>query len=466
MFKLNVIAAALAVVSSLPARAADSEIGQIREEIRRMRESYEKRIEALERRLQDAESKAVKAETAATSAQSSAAKAETAVVAAAARPASESAFNPGISLILSGTVAKLSQDPAGYRITGVVPPNNGVSPGIRGFSLRESELALSANIDPYFRGTALISIDEANAVSVEEAYVETLGLGHGLSLKGGRFFSAIGYQNQVHPHAWDFVDCSLVQVAFLGCNYGDDGVQAKWIAPTDLLVELGAEIGRGKDSPGTSRNKNGAGAGSLFAHVGGDIGAGGAYRIGASTLRTSPQSAVINDIDSVSGTAVANQFTGSTRIDGIDFIFKYAPNGNSLNTNFKLQAEYFRRRQDGVLTFDSTAAAGGPLTDTYNTSQYGWYLQGVYQFMPRWRVGLRHDRMSSGGVNLGTALQPNVPTFDYQPTRNAVMVDWSPSEFSRLRLQLAQDKSRQGVTDNQVFLQYLYSLGRHGAHAF
>ena len=46
------------------------------------------------------------------------------------------------------------------------------------------------------------------------------------------------------------------------------------------------------------------------------------------------------------------------------------------------------------------------------------------------------------------------------------MLDFNPSEFSRLRLQLAQDKSREGLTDNQIFLQYVMSLGAHGAHQF
>jgi hypothetical protein len=42
-------------------------------------------------------------------------------------------------------------------------------------------------------------------------------------------------------------------------NYGQDGVQLKWLAPTDLFIELGAEFGRGANFPGTDRNKNGAG---------------------------------------------------------------------------------------------------------------------------------------------------------------------------------------------------------------
>ena len=46
------------------------------------------------------------------------------------------------------------------------------------------------------------------------------------------------------------------------------------------------------------------------------------------------------------------------------------------------------------------------------------------------------------------------------------MLDFSPSEFSRVRLQLAQDRSREGVTDKQLFVQYQMSLGAHGAHSY
>ena len=54
----------------------------------------------------------------------------------------------------------------------------------------------------------------------------------------------------------------------------------------------------------------------------------------------------------------------------------------------------------------------------------------------------------------------------YHPGKNTLMVDFSPSEFSRLRLQLARDRARENVTDNQLFLQYQMSLGAHGAHSF
>ena len=45
------------------------------------------------------------------------------------------------------------------------------------------------------------------------------------------------------------------------------------------------------------------------------------------------------------------------------------------------------------------------------------------------------------------------------------MLEWIPSEFSRIRLQYNRDNSVQ-ETDHQVILQYTQALGSHGAHQF
>ena len=112
------------------------------------------------------------------------------------------------------------------------------------------------------------------------------------------------------------------------------------------------------------------------------------------------------------------------------------------------------------------------MSDAYRSRQSGWYVQGVYQFMPKWRAGYRYDRLNAGTtsiglVNSGALAAGDFPILSgYNPTRSAFMVDWSPSEFSRVRLQLARDYSRMGQPDNQVFVQYILSLGAHGAHKF
>lgn len=90
-----------------------------------------------------------------------------------------------MSLILSGTYANLSQDPANYRIAGFLPNGGEIWPGQRGFGLGESELVVAANIDPYLRGQFMLAVTPENTVAVEEAFVQSLGLGNGLTVKGG-----------------------------------------------------------------------------------------------------------------------------------------------------------------------------------------------------------------------------------------------------------------------------------------
>lgn len=457
MFKYTALCVALfAPLSAYAANDAQTneDLRAIREQIQQLKDSYELRITQLEQRLQQAEANSK------TAAQVQVAAPQ------ASRPAAsgEGAFNPAVALILSGTYGQLRQDPA-LPVTGFAmsPNNHGYT---KGFSLKESELGIAANIDPQFRGVATFALDPAGGVSVENAFVQTSTLGHGLNLKAGRFFSGLGYLNEQHAHAWDFVDQPLVYRTLWDNQLGEDGVQLKWLAPTDTFIELGAELGSGRGFPGSDRKKNGVGAGTLFAHAGDDIGISNSWRAGISLHQTKRVNAVSDNIPDLPGTAggVSNSFSGDSKTAGLDFIWKYAPGGNTTNTSFKLLGEYFRRKQNGSLTYDTATAN---ITDSYAVTQSGWYLQGVYQFMPGWRAGLRYDRLNSGTAQVGALNAANViSSYGYAPARNTLMLDYSPSEFSRLRIQLAQDKSRQGLTDNQLFLQYLMSLGAHGAHQF
>jgi hypothetical protein len=461
-FKRKTLAAgiALALAAPLCAQAADSaELAQIREQIKQMKESYESRIQSLEARLQQAESTAGNALDKAGKAEEKAVQAATAPQSM--PPAGTNAFNPGVSLILSGLYSNLSKDPANYRIGGFMPSGSEIGPGQRGFSLSESELGIYANIDHYFYGGLNFSIHPDNTVSAEEAFIQTSSLPQGLTLKGGRFFSGIGYLNEQHAHTWDFVDAPLAYQAFLGGQVNNDGVQLRWIAPTETFLEIGAELGRGANFPGSNRDKNGAGASAIFAHFGGDVGDNHSWRAGLSMLRTSPQNRAYDDIDNM-GNSVTNNFSGDSRLGIADLVWKWSPNGNAYNTSFKLQGEYLHRTEDGNLTY---AAATANHADRYASSQSGWYLQGIYQWSPSWRVGVRRDQLDGGSIDYASNNAALVQTA-FNPSKNSLMFDYNPSEFSRIRLQFAQDNSRQGVTDNQLFLQYQMSLGAHGAHKF
>lgn len=373
----------------------------------------------------------------------------------------ESAFNPAFSLILSGTYGSLQQNPATPATGFAMNPNPGHE---QGFNLGESEMGISATIDPQFRGVATLALDPAGEIGVENAFVQTSALGEGFNLKFGRFFSGMGYLNEQHAHAWDFVDQPLVYASLWENQLGEDGVQLKWLAPTEMYIELGGEAGKGRGFPGTERVKNGSGAGVLFAHFGDDIGIEQSWRAGFSLHRTRAVERSSDDVPDLAGNRLSTAFSGDSRTTGLDLVWKYAPHGNLKESYLKLQGEYFRRTEIGELSYDT---AGANITDSYAVTQSGWYVQGVYQFMPRWRSALRYDRLDPGIASVGAANAGNVITdYAFQPSRATFMLDYSASEFSRIRLHLAHDSSRQGLPDNQLFVQYLMSLGAHGAHSY
>ncbi len=456
MFRKFTLAAAIGAAFAVPVAAIgadDAEVQKIRDELKGLKEDYETRMRQLEQRLEQTEQRPTPAAVAAP-AQSA--------------PAAANSFNPAISLILGGRFSNLQRDPATYRIGGFIPGGDEIGPGSRSFNLGESELTVSANIDPYFSGVFILAVTPENEVGVEEGYVHNTGFVPGVTLKFGRMLSGFGYLNETHAHAWEFVDAPLVHQAFFGGQLKEDGLQLRWLAPTPVFVEFGVETGRGSAFPGSERSKNGVNSGLFFAHLGDDVGISNSYRVGASYRATKAQDRAYDDVDSL-GASVTNAFTGDSEIWGVDLVWKWAPNGNTVDRNFKFQAEYLHRREDGSLAFNT---AGRNLSDTYRSSQSGWYVQGAYQFMPRWRVGLRYEELSGGKPDIGLVNSGALAAGDFprlvenDPKRSTAMIDFSPSEFSRFRLQFARDEARFNEADNQVFLQYIMSLGAHGAHKF
>ena len=152
-------------------------------------------------------------------------------------------FNPNVALILSAGYNGLSKSPDNWQLGGFLPPVGEVGPGPRGFNLGESELKLSANIDHLFYGAITLAVSPEDTISAEEAFVQTTALPAGLKVKAGRFYAGLGYLNEKHAHTWDFIDAPLAYQAFLGRQFKQEGLQARWVLPLDRYVELGLEVG-------------------------------------------------------------------------------------------------------------------------------------------------------------------------------------------------------------------------------
>lgn len=444
---LPVVSLTIALTTA-PALAQTASVQSVRSEIDEMRREYETRLNAMEERLKAAEAAANSAtRKAADAAQKAAAATSAPPPPPPAAPASPSAFNPAIGVVLDGKFTSYGKNPDTYQIPGLpLGDEAGLDP--RGLALGESEVNFSANVDQWLYGNLTVSFEREGEVGVEEAFMQTTALPYGFTTKAGRFFSGIGYLNGQHAHVWDFADAPLPYRAFLGNQFGDDGVQLRWLAPTDFFLEFGGEALRGDSFPAGGAANRGVGAYSAFVHVGDDIGLSQSYSTGLSWLHTKASD---RETTSAFGT---DMFSGDTNTGIFDFVYKWAPNGNPVETNFKLQGEGFLRKEDG--RFNDT---------NYSSDlQDGWYLQAVYQFMPHWRVGLRHDEVHASlpsDAFAGTVLDPMGST----ARRSSAMVDFTTSEFGRYRLQYNRDDSGPDP-DNQLILQYTVSLGSHGAHSY
>ena len=379
---------------------------------------------------------------------------------------------PEISLIIDGKYSAQSQNPESLA-RGFVPAGGENIP--RGFSLGETELGLAGTVDNLFRAEARLVLAQNGqdfSVSLEEGFFETLGLPGGTKVKAGKFYSSVGYLNNKHPHEWDFVDLPLAYKAFFGGQLNNTGAQLSWVAPLDdLYLKLGGELGQGMSYPnGNNFNENKPRLGTVFAKLGGDIGTESSWLGGLSYVTSStgnrPRVSALNDTDTF-------DFTGSTSVVIADFVYKWAPNGNASRQNFKLQGEAFWNTQKGsaaITSPNSYVSCTAPcFGNAYTNTQSGFYVQAIYQFMPNWRLGYRFDQLYGGNSSYGfsgetlsgSALEA------FNPTRNSLMIDWANSEYSMFRLQLAQDTLYgPGKTNNQVFLQYVMSLGAHGLHRF
>jgi len=352
-------------------------------------------------------------------------------------------MNPAISIILNGQYAHHSLNPEDFQRAGF-PLAGEAGPGPQGFSLGESEVSFASNIDEKFYGQLTFSVaseDGEDKLGVEEAYIETTALPHSFAVRAGRFFSNIGYLNNHHAHTDNFFDRPLAYQAFLGNQYGDDGVQLRWVAPTSTFIELGGEMLRGENFPSGGAAHAGAGVKTLFAHFGGDAGSESSWLAGISALDSHTENG-------------EDGFSGHERLYIADGTWKWAPGGNTKDGGVTLRGEYLLEHRDGVRQFPDTSAP----VELWDGTRSGGYLEAVWRINRQWDAGYRYDRL--------WADDEGPVASDFDPSENSVELTWRNSEFSLLRLQLGRERVNPDDTDSTVSLQYQTSLGAHGAHKF
>jgi len=486
MPRLKLISTAVALLCAFPfsvQAASEADFERLRAEFERrlstLQNQYETRLKEMETRLARAEGEAA---------------AQRAPVAHRSDRLGElssgDAFNPRISVILDGVYYNDNKRGKGMdnyaHIDGITHAHghdgHGHAAIERGFNLRETEIAFSSTVSPYFDAHLYLAVDSGGGVKLEQAYFDTRALPAGLKLRGGKFFSGIGYLNEKHPHEWDFVDQNLPYRTLLGEHgLNDVGLQLTWrprngrwhtLLGTEFMqgrehhfVTGGMElphdvegIGHGEMAPGKAGPRLITG----FAKFAPDLGENHALQFGLSHAH-GRQLQEVHDHRAEDPAAKVHGLQGTGALWGADLVYKFdAPSAYGVG-DFTLAAEYLWQRKDLAVAYHQTNAAviGAPRKYT----QDGAYVQGVYGFAPHWQLGLRYDVTGlTNQLDRGTSVREWGKS-----ERWSIALTRHLTEHSRIRLQgstanLWGDGNKARV--NQVFLQYQHSLGSHGAHKF
>ena len=348
---------------------------------------------------------------------------------------------------------------------------------VKGFGLGETELAFSASIDDMFFGkltTVFESHEGESEVNIEEAFVQTLALPNGFTVRAGRFLSDIGYLNNQHLHTDAFTSRPSAYRAFLGGHYFDDGLRVSYIAPTDLYWTMGAEVFSGdslraEDESG-EREFDSTGVYTAFTKIGGDIGIESSWQLGASFLRN--ENGLLTPEEHEEGEeheaheeeshAHSAGYTGKNTFIA-DFVYKWAPNGNYKYQHLTLSAEYFRVSDFMVPELEEEHLEEEQHDEgSANDYHQAWYVSGVYQFSPNWSAGLRYGKLDSQVLH--------EEHFDKQRLKETELsVAWHNSHFSTVRVEFSHQSNigfENAENDNVITLQYVMALGAHNAHQF
>jgi len=296
--------------------------------------------------------------------------------------------------------------------------------------LNETEVSLQATVDPYARADFFLSFGRnpetgQYGVEVEEGYLTTLSLPARLQLKAGRFRSAVGRLNTVHPHALPFIDMPNAFVNYFGEEgLKDEGLSLSWLMPTKAFYqELLFQVTSGySESPAFARSDK-----NRLLYV--------------SHLKNF---FTINDDNTLeiglTGISGANDSARVTNMAAADITYKWKP--VKLNTYHSLtwQSEMFFNHAN--------------LAENFSINSFGMYSFLQYQLAKRWFLTGRYDY----------AQKP----YDKTIKENAfsLTAGWYATEFSKIEFETKTTDDNIDKRFYQAWLRWIFVIGAHGAHQY
>ncbi|CAA6805940.1 MAG: Unknown protein [uncultured Campylobacterales bacterium] len=338
-----------------------------------------------------------------------------------------------------------------------------------GFNLNYVELGLSADVDQLFSLTSFFHISE-ESIAVEEAFFTTNKLGFNTKLKGGKFRSSFGRINEKHHHTYDFAEIPLVYHGFLGSEgLIEKGLQLQKTFDLPQYLMAGVEVFAGE-------NENSFGTGNIQAVNAeeDDIAVKGndSPNLIVGYVKTAYD--LSEDTTILGGLSVAS---GEHRIDHLEDEHPHALSGDTTIVGIDLsmkkyfdsysylsfESEILYRELDGKKYEYADAAQDSFASADLNKKQAGFYANLVYAFDKNYKIGARYEGFFKNEVN-GIDKEDDL-------YKTSLMVEYAPSEFSKIRLQYNnnralynEDEERQNL--HSFILQFNLSIGAHAAHAY
>ena len=341
------------------------------------------------------------------------------------------------------------------------------------FGVREIELAVQANVDPYFRADFILGV-HGDAVEIEEAYATTTALPWGLQLRLGRVHLPFGKQNVIHRPELHAIEYPHVIQRFLGDEGGKgDGIFASRVfAPLGFYQELqlgvmdrfGGEahaheegeeeegsIEEAEPTPAEPANRKLSGLGYVarFRNYW-DLSEAANLELSASAATGRRPQPFEGEIEEGINAVNARQ-----SLVGLDVTWRWRPLQQGLYRSLIVQAEWMRQLNEEVA--DRPDPLDGPdiAYEGPRGDFDGAYLFARWQTTRRTFVGARYDWLQDDEAD--------------GDTFGAVSgyLTWFPSEFAKLVAGYERVMPAGGADAvNRILLQATFSVGPHRPHPF
>ena len=301
--------------------------------------------------------------------------------------------------------------------------------------MHESEVGFQAVVDPYARGDFFLSFGE-EGVSLEEGYATFTSLPGGFVAKVGKMRAAFGKVNTLHNHVLPWTDRPLVAENLTG---GEDGINDAGFSVTRILPSPSSKLfleGTGQVFRGTSgdvfeasRKREVSVIGHLRAYR--DFGDETNLEVGYSYARGyNPQPGLDTESKGVGFI---------TQLHGMDATLRWKPLRRAIYRSFLWRNEFIWSNREQLPTAQRA---------------FGMYSAAEYRLNRRWTAGGRFDR--SGRAREAALVDKGA----------SVILTYWPSEFSQVRAQYRFARYAENKNGNELRVQFLFSLGAHGAHPF